>query len=164
MDDKHNLVVDFDLTNKYDFNALATVAKNESLTSLSDKGYYFGKQIAACTEDNIQTLVSPISKGSKSKDPRVSKNQFEYNKSKDNYTCPKDVTLHHQGKLYNRKDGISYTRYVAHWSECKSCPWVDIRVSAGSQKAKRGRMLNRSIYDDHLEENYARVSARKYEY
>ena len=174
VDDKHNLIVDYEVTNKNDFSALAPMAlkakqtlelkEGEQLTVLADKGYYSGKQIADCHQNDIDTLVSPKSKGSKSKDPRVSKAKFNYNKSKDNYTCPKGKTLHRQGKVYTRHDGIGFKRYVGHWSECKHCPWVDICVSAGSQKASTGRMLNRSIYEDQMDDNDHEVAARKSEY
>jgi len=174
VDDKHNLIADFEVTNKSDFSALSPVAlkaknalevkEDETITILADKGYYSGKQIAACHAHNIDTLVSPKSKGSKSKDQRVSKTNFEYLKEQDIYICPKGVTLHRQGKLYTRKDGIAFKRYVAHWTDCKHCPWVDICVSPGSQKATRGRMLNRNIYEDQMDKNDAEVSARKNEY
>ena len=174
VDDKHNLIVDYEVTNKNDFSALAPLSnkakctleikEDEKLTVLADKGYYSGEQIAACHKNGIDTLVSPKSKGSKSKDPRVSKAKFNYNKSDDSYTCPKDITLHRQGKIYTRHDGIPFKRYVAHWTECKNCPWKDICVSPGSQKAARGRMLNRNIYEDQMDDNDTEVAARKSEY
>jgi len=174
VDDKHNLIVDYEITNKNDFSALASLSlkakqtlelnEYEKLTVLADKGYYSGKQIATCHKNKIDTLVSPKSKGSKSKDPRVSKNKFKYDKSSDTYRCPKNVTLHRQGKIYTRHDGIPFKRYVGHWTDCKSCPWVDMCVSPGSQKAARGRMLNRNIYEDQMDANDAQVSARKNEY
>jgi len=174
VDDKHNMIADFEVTNKNDFSALAPVAikakkalnlkKDDSITILADKGYYSGKQIAKCQEQKMDTLVSPKSKGSKAKDSRVSKDKFKYNLEKDNYTCPKGTVLHRQGKLYSRKDGIPFKRYVGHWTDCKNCPWVDICVSIGSQKAHRGRMLNRNIYEDQMDKNDAEVASRKNEY
>ena len=174
VDDKHNLIVDFDITNKNDFSALAPVGiqakkvleleEEDVLTVLADKGYYSGEQIAECHKHGLDTLVSPKNKGSKSKDPKVSKGNFQYSKESDNYTCPKGVTLHRQGKIYKRKDGIPFTRYVAHWTDCKSCPWLDICVPSGCQKASRGRTLNRNIYEDNMDKNDAEVAARKNEY
>jgi len=174
VDDKHNLIVDYEVTNKNDFSALAPLAikaketlgvnSTQTLTVLADKGYYSGKQIATCHKHNIDTLVAPKSKGSKSKDPRVTKDKFDYDLSADSYTCPKNVTLHRQGKIYTRHDGIPFKRYVAHWTDCKNCPWKDICVSAGSQKAARGRMLNRNIYEDQMDSNDQMVLARKNEY
>ena len=174
VDDKHNLIVDYELTNKSDFSALAPLSKmakdtleikeGQEFTVLADKGYYSGEQIAACHNNGIDTLVSPKNKGSKSKDPRVSKAKFKYDKEDDTYTCPKDVTLHRQGKIYTRHDGIPFMRYVAHWTDCKKCPWKDICVSPGSQKAARGRMLNRNIYEDNMDHNDAEVAARKEAY
>lgn len=174
VDDKHNLIVDYEVTIKNDFSALAPLSlkakhmleikESEQLTVLADKGYYSGEQIAKCYKNDISTLVSPKSKGSKSKDARVSKDKFVYNITLDRYNCPKGVILKRQGKLYKRHDGIPFKRYVAHWTDCKSCPWVDICVSPGSQKAARGRMLNRNIYEDDMDLNDAEVSARKSEY
>lgn len=174
VDDKHNLIVDFDVTNKNDFSALAPVSKlaknslglaqEDTITVLADKGYYSGKQISACHDHNIDTLVSPKSKGSKSKDARVSKDKFNYDKNTDSYTCPKGITLHRQGKIYNRKDGIPFKRYVSHLTDCKKCTWVDICVSKGSMQASRGRMLNRNIYEDQMDKNDNDVAARKNEY
>jgi len=174
VDDKHNLIVDYEVTNKNDFSALAPLSmkakrtleikEGEEFTVLADKGYYSGEQIATCHDNDIDTLVSPKSKGSKSKDPRVSKAKFKYDKAADTYTCPKDITLHRQGKIYTRHDGIPFMRYVAHWTDCKNCPWKDICVSPGSQKAARGRMLNRNIYENNMDHNDAEVAVRKTEY
>jgi len=174
VDDKHNLIADFEVTNKNDFRALSPVAinakkalelkDNDTLTVLADKGYYSGQQIAICHQNKIETLVSPKSKGSKSKDSRVSKDKFRYDKKQDRYICPKDIVLHRQGKLYKRKDGVPFKRYVGHWTDCKHCPWVDVCVSPGSQNAKRGRMLNRNIYEDYMDINDNEVSSRKNEY
>lgn len=162
------------MTNKNDFSALAPLSikaketleleEYELITVLADKGYYSGEQIASCHQNNIDTLVSPKSKGSKSKDNRVTKDKFKYHKKSDQYTCPKGITLHRQGKIYTRHDGIPFKRYVGHWTDCNQCPWVDICVSPGSQKASRGRMLNRNIYEDQMDHNDAEVSARKNEY
>jgi len=174
VDDKHNLIVDFQVTNKNDFSALAPLSikakqvleinEDEKLTVLADKGYYSAEQIATCHKNDIDTLVSPKSKGSKSKDPRVSKDKFKYQQLTDTYTCPKSITLHRQGKIYSRHDGIPFKRYVAHWTDCKNCPWVDICVSPSSQRAARGRMLNRNIYEDQMDHNDEQVAARKNEY
>ena len=58
VDDKHNLIVDYEATNKNDFSALAPLSisakkalqlkEEDTLTVLADKGYYSGKQIAIC--------------------------------------------------------------------------------------------------------------------
>lgn len=174
VDAKYNLIVDYQITNKSDFSALAPMSlsakealdlkSTDSITVLADKGYYSGEQIAKCHDHNIDTLVAPKSKTSKSKDPKVSKAKFIYEKTTDKYTCPKGINLHRQGKVYKRHDGIPFKRYVAHWTDCSKCPWVDICVSTGSQKASRGRMLNRSIYEDQMDENDKQVNLRKEEY
>ncbi|MDF1699413.1 MAG: transposase [Saprospiraceae bacterium] len=167
-------IVDYEVTNKNDFSALASLSikakkaldlqPEDSITVLADKGYYSGEQIAKCHDNNIETLVAPKSKGSKSKDSRVTKDKFTYIKKSDHYICPKGIKLHRQGKLYKRHDGIPFKMYVGHWTECRNCPWVGICVSTGSQKASRGRMLNRNIYEDQMDENDIQVNVRKNEY
>lgn len=174
VDDKHNLIADFDITNTSDFSALAPMCKKarqrleipqeEKITVLADKGYYSAEQITECHKNNIDTLVSPKSKGSKSKDARASKDKFTYDKENDSYTCPKGKKLVRQGKIYKRKDGVPFTRYVGHWTDCKECPWVDICVSPGCKRTSRGRMINRSIYEDAFDVNDAEVKARRNEY
>lgn len=174
VDDKHNLIADFDVTNKTDFSSLAPMCikarqrfelyDNQTITALADKGYYSAKQISECHENNIDTLVSPKSKGSSKKDSRVTKDKFTFDEESDSYTCPKQKKLKRQGSIYHRTNGIPFTRYVAHWSECKKCPWANICVSPGAQKASRGRSINRSIYEDGMDINDQAVAARKSEY
>lgn len=174
IDDKHNLAAEFEVTNETDFGALAPmcaktrmtleVPTEQSITVLADKGYYSAKQIAKCHDNNIDTLVSPKKKGSKSKDTRVTKNKFIYDHKTDSYTCPQKMKLRRHGKIYHRKDGIPFKRYGAHWTDCKKCPWVDICVSPGSMKVSKGRMLNRTIYDENLDRNDKQVAERKDEY
>lgn len=174
VDDKHNLIADFDVTNTTDFNSLAPMSikarerfelkEKEALTALADKGYYSAKQITECHNHNVTTLVSPKRKGLKSKDTRVSKDKFIYDSKSDSYSCPKKTKLTRQGKTYQRTDGIPFNRYIAHWSDCKKCPWANICVSPGSQKASRGRTINRNIYEDAIDINDAHVNARRSEY
>jgi hypothetical protein len=66
VDGKHNLVVDFDLTNcANDYGNLHLMSEKakeimevEKLTNLADKGYYYGKDIAACENSGVTCLVS----------------------------------------------------------------------------------------------------------
>ena len=72
VDDKHNLIVHYEVTNTNDLSALASLAEkaksslqlddNDSLTVLADKGYYSGEQIDRCQINKIDTLVSPRKK------------------------------------------------------------------------------------------------------
>ena len=174
VDDKHNLILDFDITNRNDFSALAPMAiaskealhlkENQSLTVLADKGYYSSKQIAECHNHQIRTLVSPKSKGSSTKEAQVSKANFKYEAETDTYHCPSGKLLRRQGKIYKRKDGIEFMRYAAHWSDCKSCPLFNTCLSEGSKTGNRARMINRTIYEEHFERNDAEVKSRWNEY
>ena len=68
VDAKHNLVVDYQVTNKNDHRALAPMAlkakvgmqldHEDMLTVLADKGYHTGEQMQRCHEHNIETIVA----------------------------------------------------------------------------------------------------------
>lgn len=68
VDDKHNLIVDYQITNKNDHRALAPMAlkakeafgleHNQSMTVLADKGYHTGQQMQTCHDHNIDTIVA----------------------------------------------------------------------------------------------------------
>lgn len=178
VDDKHKLVVDYHVTNKTDFNALAplamdskeafSLAVNEQLTVLADKGYYNGKQMHQCHENNIDTLVSPKRGNNPDKAEHVRKDKFNYDKSLDQYICPQGKPLKPQGRFKrknNKGEIVNYfDRYVASYSDCLACPFLEDCVNASSVKNKRGKYIDRSEYDGALERNNEQVAMRKNEY
>jgi len=178
VDDKNNLIVDFHVTNQTDHNALAPLAidskeafeldENEELIVLADKGYYNGKQMHECHENNIDTLVSPKKNNNPGKATHVRKDKFKYDTSLDQYVCPKGKPLHHQGrfKRKNRNGEIVnyFDRYIASYSDCCQCPFFEDCVNASSRSNKRGRYIDRSEFDGALERNKEQVKKRKNEY
>jgi len=68
VDHKHNLIVDYQVTNRNDHRALAPMAirskdalqldQDDILTVLADKGYHTGEQMQTCHDNNIDTLVA----------------------------------------------------------------------------------------------------------
>lgn len=170
VDDKNYLIADYQATNQKDHYGFAEFAtrtrdallpKGGKFTVLADKGYYASDQINALHNNGIETLVAPKKKSSKNKDSRVTKGNFKYSKKTDSYKCPRGKKLQRIGKTYQVKDNTPYTRYVADYSDCNKCPWRDICVSPSSIARKRGRYLNRNIYEDATDVNDALVKRKR---
>lgn len=178
VDDKHNLIADFEITNYKDSESLAPLSINTKkafgidqeglLTVLADKGYYKAEQIYKCHQNNIDTLVAIRTKPNKNKAAHVRKDKFVFNKVTDTYTCPKGVTLNRQGTFYERKlNGklqFRFMRYIANFQDCSKCPFLNECVTQSSQSIKRGRLIDRSEYEDSRVRNDINIKARRNEY
>jgi hypothetical protein len=77
--------------------------------------------------------------------------EFIYNKGDDFYLCPASQQMKQNGKPIHRKN---YLSYVYKTSACQTCP---IRQECTQNKA--GRTIERSQYQDIIDENMERVLA-----
>jgi len=96
------------------------------------------------------------------------KEEFEYDKPKDVYTCPAGEKLITNGKWHthagsNRK-ARTVKRYSRKYSECSTCPHFTSCVPPGARAHKQGKTILRSKFEDAVEANKQRVSERKEEY
>jgi transposase len=173
-DDKHNLVVHFEVTNKMDRKALHPTALSakenmrvpteQKLTALADKGYFNAEQLSACKQDGIITYVpqqgnQPHSgipaKGYRGED-------FVYHRKSDTYTCPEGHTLSTNGqwykKTYIRNEKEKSTSLVKHYKTgaCLQCPAMHLCTVN-----KKGRLIERSQYAAVVDENLRRVRGHK---
>lgn len=177
VDDKHNLIAEYEVTNEKDNNALVHMARKtkegldipeeETITALADKGYYKGEQLHDCHENNIETIVAIHDQTDKTKAEHVRKEQFEY-KAKDNtYRCPSGQTLQFQARYKRRKGGKEvgeFDRYAIRHSICKECRYYQECVSEAKKTQSQGRCIDRSIYQDAIDRNAKNVETRKGEY
>lgn len=157
VDKKHKLFVHNDTGAVNDSNALATMAigskellQVDQMDVLADKGYTTGKQINQCQEENITTYSSPKAHSSQNNglyDIQV----FKYDKEKDQYQCPNNQVLQTNGAIYNKN-----SHFVKHYKNRKAC--MDCQVRALCTANKNGRFIERSIYQQDLEENQNRVN------
>src|SRR5690554_7403244 len=76
---------------------------------------------------------------------------FQYNKSEDTYTCPNNQTLAGTGNVYNK--GSHKVKHYKNFKACKTCP-----IREKCTAAKNGRLIERSIYQEALENNEKRVN------
>jgi hypothetical protein len=163
VDDKHNLIVEYEPTNVNDRKALHGLALKAKVlfgkkrfVTLADKGYHNAQQLDACTKDGIVTYVSPqeAPHSNAIPTPAYYGNKFKYNKSSDTYTCPEGQVLRTNGQWYLKKYHDKSSAKVKHYRtpKCKQCP---MREHCTTNPA--GRILERSEYATATEKNAQRV-------
>ena len=170
VDDKHNLIVAYEITNKGDHRALAGMAlrskealqlkEEDCLTVLADKGYHTGEQPEQCHKVNIDTYVAAPKKPKitdKSKPAFLRKENFDYSPAVDTYTCPNEKKLTKQGRYTRRKKGLitgaQFDRYTIKYSICKHCDHFEQCVSKGNRKSHQGRYIDRYLTDGAVQQN-----------
>jgi transposase len=129
VDAKHHLIVEHEVTNiGSDRDQLSEMAKKArtaigttELTALADRGYFNGKEILACHEAGISTLVPPTKTSNAKDDGRFDKADFIYDRGKNEYRCPANEAL--IWRFTSVEKGLTYHRYWS--SNCKRCPLKD---------------------------------------
>ncbi|WP_205649750.1 IS1182 family transposase [Aequorivita ciconiae] len=158
-DAKHKLFVNNDTGSVNDTHALSPMALDakellgvESLDILTDKGYTTAKHLDICTRNGITPYSSPKDHSShhNGRYPMV---DFTYDKIKDTYTCPADQVLATNGSIYDKAG-----HKVKHYKNRKACGACPVRALCTTNK--NGRFIERSIYQEALDENQKRVEAR----
>lgn len=155
-DAKHKLFVNNDTGSVNDTHALSPMALDakqllgvESMRTLTDKGYTTGKHLDICTKNGITTYSSPKEHSSQHNGlyPMV---DFRYDRTKDTYTCPDGQILATNGTVYDKAG-----HKVKHYKNRQACKVCTVRHLCTTNK--NGRFIERSIYQEALEENQKRV-------
>src|SRR5690554_5333686 len=158
-DARHKLFVNNDTGSVNDTHALSPMALDakellgvESLDVLTDKGYTTAKHLDICTKNGITPYSSPKDHSShhNGRYPMV---DFRYDNIKDIYICPANQVLATNGSIYN-KAGHKVKHYKNR-EACKACPVRDLCTTN-----KNGRFIERSIYQEALDENQKRVKEK----
>lgn len=155
-DGKHKLFINNDTGTVNDTHALADMALDakqlpgvDKMNCLTDKGYTTGVHIDTCTKNGITTYSSP-----KAHSPQdnglYNMNEFIYDAEPDTYTCPANQVLHTNGHICKKRKHRVKRYYT------KSCAGCSLREKC--TKNKMGRFIERSIYQEALEENEKRVN------
>ena len=155
-DAKHKLFVNNDTGTVNDTHALSPMALDakellgmEKMRTLTDKGYTTAKHLEICTKNGITPYSSPKVHSSQH-NGLYAMVDFKYDRTKDTYTCPANRILDTNGTVYN-KAGHKVKHYKNRQA-CKVCP-----VRHLCTVNKNGRFIERSIYQEALEENQKRV-------
>jgi len=175
VDDKHNLIIDYEATNENDSKALFKMAKRakdvvdkEKITVLADKGYHNGEQLAFCEEENITTIVACRQQPTvKHLENEYLVENFIYDKENDTYTCPQGEILRSNGNWYfkthdsenkkkTRKNITNYRIKQYKTPACKTC-----LLKEKCTKNKSGRMIERSEHQDVVDRNNKRLLTEK---
>lgn len=166
VDDKHNLLVHVEATNKNDRNALhdavtqaktnLEVTKEDAVTVLADKGYHNGRELHQCAQDNVITLVAykeHVDGNENGPEPAYYVEQFYYDKQKDSYRCPEGKILTSSGSWHHKKRENSPYQFKKYRTPaCKDCP-----VKQHCTGRKGGREIERSEYQDSVDANNERI-------
>lgn len=175
----NKLITNFEVTNEHDTYALAKAARKgkvalgkkfkETITVLADKGFDTGHQLKDCHRHNIDTLVAPKKRVSSQKAEAYKKDKFIYNEKKDTYLCPNIEEMPTNGIWYQRGQGklrrsYKVKRYTLPFATCNACPYKDDCAGQANLTKSKGRYIERSEYQDYIDENIAQVKARKEEY
>jgi transposase len=169
-DDKHNLIVHFEVTIENDRKALhpTVMAAKENIglcrgspiTTLADKGYFNSEQLQRCYEDHILTYVPQTYNRSEEAIPvkGYRAEDFTYHPKTDTYTCPEEHTLttngHWYQKVYIRNEKTKSISLFKHYKtdKCLQCPVMHLCTVL-----KRGRVIERSQYAEAVEKNNKRI-------
>jgi len=99
-DAKHNLPIDYKVTNENDSRALSgmlrrtkTILGTTDFTALYDKGYRAGCEIKAAVTAGIDIMVAVPGIASAAPGAKYNMSHFIYDETNDTYTCPQDQIL-----------------------------------------------------------------------
>lgn len=164
VDAKHNLPIDYKVTNENDSKAMGTmlrrtktILQTNEFTALFDKGYHTGSEIKKAVEMGINIMVAVPAVASFAPDEQYNFDKFIYNQTNDTYTCPQQQILTTNGNWY-QKSKQRYIYFVKHYKTnvCAACPALALCT-----KNKKGRLIERSEYQPYIEQNKQNIEAGK---
>jgi len=163
VDAKHNLPIDYKVTNNNDSRALSgmlrrtkTILGTTDFTALYDKGYHVGIEIKKALELGVEIMVAIPGTSSKAPDEKYNMSHFTYDELNDTYTCPQQQILTTNGNWYQKsKDNNHYV--VKHYktNACPNCPVRELCT-----KNLKGRVIERSEYAPYIEINKQNIEAK----
>lgn len=161
VDAKHNIPVDFKVTNQNDSKAMGymvrrakTILGKSDFTALYDKGYYTGTEFDYAHKQGVEVIVAAPAVSSHAPDMAFDVEHFNYDKSLDEYTCPAGEKLTTNARWYNKASGKTINR-VKHYKTkaCLSCALFE-----RCTKNKAGRLIERSEHMDLMDANKKRLA------
>ena len=176
---KNKLITNFEVRNTSDTYALSKAGlearevlglkPEEKLRQLADKGFDTGSELKICQENNIETYVATKKRFNPRVDRAFGKDKFRYDDQTDTYTCPAGKLMTTTGTWYKRNTNKLHKPYQAKRyrhspSICPSCEYYTKCVSESSRKHNRIRYVDRSEYDDYIEDNKSRTKLNKNTY
>jgi hypothetical protein len=156
VDSEHNIPIDYKVTNTNDGKAMGnmlqrakSILHTNRFTSLYDKGYHTGSEFDIANKLGIETIVAIPKVAAQAPDSKYNVENFQYDKTRDYYTCPERNILTSTGKWHQAKTYL-FKRYTTR--ACLTCS-----VKSLCSKAKYGKGIQRSEYQELIELNKQRV-------
>lgn len=160
VDDKHNLLFDFDVTNTNDAKAMGnmlqraeTVLESNNFTALYDKGYHTGSEFKKAFDLGIDVMVAIPTVAANAPNPEYNVENFAFDKINDCYTCPEGEKLVTNGRWHQAKT-YRFKRYTT--TACKTCP-----AKPECSKAICGKAIQRSEFQEYVDLNKKRITENK---
>lgn len=160
VDAKCNIPIDFKVTNKNDSKAMGnmvrrakTILGKTDFTLIFDKGYHTGTEFAYADKQGVEVLVAFPDVASHAPDISFDVEHFDYNKQRDQYTCPAGELLTTNGRWYNKSHGKTINR-VKHY-KTKAC--LTCSLFERCTRNKSGRFIERSEHMDLIDANKKRI-------
>lgn len=160
VDAKHNIPIDYKVTDTNDGKAMGpmlrrakTILGTNDFTALYDKGYHTGSEFKTADKLGIKVLVAVPKVAVNAPDTAYNVENFTYDKENDFYICPQENKLTTTGKIHKAAT-YNFKRYTT--KACKTCP-----VKNSCSKAKYGKAIQRSEYQELIEENKNRIQTNE---
>ena len=171
VDSKHNLVIDVKAINNNDKKMACEMGRRAraitgktNFDHLMDKGYHDHQTIAQCHEHGLRTLIAEPMAGRSSDipTPEFYNSKFQYNSQADTYTCPAGAIMITNGRDYKTKNRNGHA-WVKQY-KTKACRTCASRHLCTKSPISRGRIIQRSLYQDAVDLNNQRVIREKEKY
>ena len=162
VDAKHNLPIDYKVTNENDSRALSgmlrrtqTILQTKNFTALYDKGYHTGCEIKKAVTSGIEIMVAIPAIASVAPHENYNMSHFKYDELNDTYTCPQNHILTTNGNPYQKSKNRNF--YVVKHYKTNACPGCPARAMC--TKNIKGRLIERSEYAPYIEQNRINIEA-----
>lgn len=160
VDAENNIPIDYKVTNENDSKAMGRMLRrakvivgNNEFTALYDKGYHTGSEFKTAADLGIEVLVAIPKVAANAPNPHYNVEHFKYNNEADFYTCPQANKLITTGTWHQTRT-YKFKRYVT--KACLVCP-----VKDQCSKAKYGKGIQRSEYQQYINNNKKRIEQNK---
>ncbi|TYK66807.1 IS1182 family transposase [Colwellia echini] len=161
VDSRHHLIISHEVTQSTDIGKLHLVASQvqealgtTDITFIADKGYYSRADIKNVLDTGSEMLVPKTDTSGAAKAGIFNKNQFKYDKIKDEYICPAGNILPYRRNAM--ENGLKLRVYVNHIA-CRDC---DIRTKC-TRSRNEPRKMRRWEHENEIDAMHQRFKKAK---
>jgi hypothetical protein len=130
-----------------------SIIGNNNFTALYDKGYHTGSEFEIADKLGIDVLVAIPKVAANAPNIAYNVEHFKYISDGDYYICPHGKKLNSTGRWHKAKTYL-FKRYTT--KDCMDCP-----VKDQCSKAKYGKGIQRSEYQEYINNNKSRIDKHK---